>query len=130
MDTPGLLSAVLQAANRRDLDAILALTDPEFEGTVPSSMSAEPDVYLGHEGVRRYFESFWEIVDGLNFQIEEFDQAGDWTIAQGYASGTGRASGLPIENRIALACLARGELLHRLDVYPDMDEARAGVESG
>src|SRR4051812_19996723 len=72
---------MLEAANRRDLDAVVALSDPEFVGEVPADMSVEPDVYVGHEGIRRYFESFWEIVDGLTMECDAFVQVGSWTIA-------------------------------------------------
>ena len=129
MDAGALLSALLDAAGRRDLDAVVALTDPEFEGVVPSSMSAEPDVYRGHAGVRHYFESFWEIVDDLRIDLEEFEEVQGWTIALGHARGSGRASGLPIDNRIAIACLARDGLLHRMQAYPDMDQARRSITS-
>jgi ketosteroid isomerase-like protein len=129
VDARELLTAALDAANRRDLDAIVALTAEDFEGVIPSTMSAEPDVYVGHDGIRRYFESFWDVVDDLRFELEQFDEAGGWTIAVSHATGTGRASGLPIDNVIAIACKGEGGRLRRLQAYPDIAEARRAIGS-
>ena len=123
------MTAALDAANRRDLDAVVALTDEQFEGVVPESMSAEPDSYVGHEGIRRYWQSFWEIVDDLVIAPEEFDDVGDWTVARCHATGRGRTSGIPIDNHIAVACLLRHGRVYRFHAFPDMDEARRALAS-
>ena len=125
METRELLDAVFDAANRRDLDAIFALVDAGFVGEVPSSMSAEPDVYEGQDGIRRYFESFWEIVDGLTFELVSFEEAGSWTIVSVHPRGVGRASGLPIEDLIALTVQSRDGRLTRLRTHPGLEDARA-----
>jgi ketosteroid isomerase-like protein len=117
--------AMLEAANRRDLDAAAALVDPSFVGEVPSSMSVEPDVYEGHDGMRRYFESFWEIVDRLTFEFDAFEEVGSWTLASGHARSFGRGSGLPVDGAIALSAQSRDGKLTRLRAHPDLDEARA-----
>jgi len=116
---------MLEAANRRDLDAVVALSDPEFVGEVPADMSVEPDVYVGHEGIRRYFESFWEIVDGLTMECDAFVQVGSWTIASVRARSFGRGSGLPVDGLIALSAQSRDGRLTRICSHPDVDAARA-----
>ena len=125
MDDATLLEALFDASNRGDLDAIVALVDPEFEGVVPSSMSVEPDVYRGTDGVRRYFESFWDVVDGMRFEIEETEQHGDWVVARLHATGSGRLSGAPIDNHPVIACKARADLVTHMSAFPDMEAARA-----
>ena len=50
------LQAAVEAFASGDPERIVRHIDPEFEGVVPPSMSAEPDNYLGHEGVRRYVD--------------------------------------------------------------------------
>jgi ketosteroid isomerase-like protein len=127
VETRELLDVVFDAANRRDLDAIAAHVDPAFAGEVPSSMSAEPDVYEGEDGIRRYFESFWEIVDGLTFELEDIEEVGAWTIVSVHPHGVGRSSGLPIEDRIALTVQAQNGKLTRLRTHPGANEARAWV---
>jgi ketosteroid isomerase-like protein len=127
VETRELLDVVFDAANRRDLDAIVAHVDPSFAGEVPSSMSAEPDTYKGHDGIRRYFESFWEIVDDLTFELEDVEQVGAWTVVSVHPHGVGRSSGLTIEDRIALTVQARDGKLTRLRTHPGATEARAWV---
>ena len=127
MNAREVLAAALDASNRGDLDGAVALADPQFEGVVPSSMSAEPDVYKGHDGIRHYFESFWEVVENLKITIEEFDDVNGWTLALCSATGTGRLSGLPIDNKVVIAAQVRDGLLTRLDAHPDLDEARRAV---
>jgi ketosteroid isomerase-like protein len=127
VDTAGVLSGLLDASNRRDLDAAAALVAPQFEGVVPSTMSAEPDVYNGRDGLRRYFESFWEIVDDLTFVIDEIEVHGEWVLARARALGKGRSSGLPVDNHIALACTSSDGLLTNLHAYPDLEAARAAL---
>ena len=127
VDARDLITEALEAANRRDLDAVVALTDEEFEGIVPASMSAEPDRYVGHEGIRNYWLSFWEIVDELVIQPQEFDEVGEWTIARCHATGRGRTSGLPIDNYIAVACRLRDGRVYRFHAFPDLDEARSAL---
>ena len=127
MESRELVDVVFDAANRRDLDAIFAVVDPSFVGEVPSSMSAEPDVYEGHDGIRRYFESFWEIVDGLTFELIAFEQHGPWTIVSVHPRGVGRASGLPIEDSIALTVQSHDGRLTRLRTHPNLEEAHAWV---
>ena len=124
-----MLVALLEAANRRDLDAAVAYVDPGFIGEVPSDMSAEPDVYEGHDGLRRYFESFWDIVDGLTVEVEEFDQVGPWTLASAHARSFGRGSGLPVDGLIALSVQSRDGKLTRLRAHPDLDEARSWAQA-
>ena len=41
---------------------------PEFEVTTPQSLASEPDTYRGHEGIRRYFDSFYEAMENVYFE--------------------------------------------------------------
>lgn len=127
MDTRELLVGLLDAANRRDLDAAVAFADPAFVGEVPADMSAEPDVYEGRDGIRRYFESFWEIVDGLTLECVAFEEIGPWTVASVHATSLGRGSGLPVDGYIAVSAQSRDGRLTRACAHPSVDGARAWV---
>ncbi len=55
---------------------------------VPPEFSAEPDTYDGHDGVRRYFDSFHEIVADLRFEAEELvEVAPDVVAGRGLITG-------------------------------------------
>jgi ketosteroid isomerase-like protein len=123
-----VIQASLDAANRDDLDAVAELVHDDFIGTVPASMSAEPDTYEGRPGIQRYFQLWHEIVDGLAITAERYEQAGDWTIAVCEVTGTGRSSGLPLQDEVAIATLLRDGLIFRMEAFPSAEEARAAVE--
>src|SRR5205814_1452333 len=71
------LGRLIEAFNGSDLGRILDLADPDFEAVIPPELSAEPDTYRGHEGIRRYFESFHDAMEDVTFEAEQFWDAGD-----------------------------------------------------
>jgi uncharacterized protein len=124
VDDRALIRTVMDAANRNEMDFVAAHVHDDFLGSVPPSMSAEPDSYEGPEGVQRYFDLFRETVDDLRIWIHEFEGAGDWIIAVGEVTGTGRASGIPIKLGVALGTQIRDGKLYRMEAFPDVDQAR------
>ena len=122
---------MLDVLNADGVEAALAWFDEDFEGVVPPDLSAEPDAYLGHDGVRRYFDSFREIVDDLRFDAEEIvDASPGWVLARGVITGRGRASGIPTELHVPLAIRMRGGKLAQMSAYADWDDAVAAASSG
>ena len=62
------------------MEALLPFIHPDFEVTTPAGLAAEPDTYRGPEGIRRYFESFYEAMDEVGFEPEEFTaSASGWS---------------------------------------------------
>ena len=55
-----------------DVEALLPLIHPEFEVTTPPGARGEPDTYRGPEGIRRYFDSFYEVMDRVSFEAHDF----------------------------------------------------------
>ena len=118
--------AMLDALNDEGTEAALAWFAEDFHGVVPPELSAEPDSYDGHDGVRRYFDSFHEIVDDLRFDAEELVEVGPDTVAaRGLITGRGRESGIPIEMRVPMLMRLREGKLVEMAAYPDWDEAVA-----
>ncbi|MEA2376333.1 MAG: hypothetical protein QOD13_240, partial [Thermoleophilaceae bacterium] len=54
--------------DRDGLDLALELISEDFVVEVPGSMSAEPDVYRGHDGARRYFAGFDGLMEEVRFE--------------------------------------------------------------
>ena len=54
------------------LEAALELVSEDFVAEIPGSMSAEPDVYEGHDGARRYFAGFAGLIEDVRFEPIEF----------------------------------------------------------
>jgi ketosteroid isomerase-like protein len=90
------LRRLMEAFNRRDMERILSLTDPEFEAVIPAQLSAEPDTYRGHEGIQRYFESFYEAMDEIEFEAERFWDAGDAVVAAVHMRAQGTRTAIPV----------------------------------
>ena len=63
-------------------EAMLELRRRGFEMTTPPGLAAEPDTYRGQEGIRRYWESFYEVMEEIHVEAgEEFDEIEDWVLA-------------------------------------------------
>ena len=71
MSDAEIVRQMLDALNNEGTEAALAWFAEDFHGVVPPELSAEPDSYDGHDGVRRYFDSFHEIVADLRFDATE-----------------------------------------------------------
>jgi ketosteroid isomerase-like protein len=96
-----VVQRLIDAFNSGDIDGILALTHPDFEVEVPPELSAEPDVYIGHAGMRRYWESFHDALDEVRFELEGYWEADDAVVVAMRVSAKGRRTAIPIEQRNA-----------------------------
>jgi ketosteroid isomerase-like protein len=126
MSAAAVIREMLDALNNEGTEAALAWFAEDFHGVVPPELSAEPDSYDGHDGVRLYFDSFHEIVADLRFDAEELvEVAPDTVAARGIITGSGRESGIPIEMRVPMLMRLRDGKLVEMSAYPEWDEAVA-----
>ena len=109
-------------------DAMLPFVDERFEMVTPSALAAEPDTYRGHDGIRRWFDSFYEAVDEIRIEPGRVEPAGDRVAAEFKMTTRGRTTGLEASlEAVALAEVAAGKLT-RLTFYPTWEEAVAAVD--
>jgi len=106
------------------LESALELISEDFVAEVPGSMSAEPDVYKGHDGARRYFAGFDGLIEDVRFEPLEIEEAGDALIVWIRLSGRGAASGIDVEQHAAIVVRVEDGKVSGLRPYPDMDAAR------
>ena len=90
----------VEAFNRRDLDAFLALMDEEVEA-VPRLASMEGN-YQGHAGIRRWWESLFEALPDFTIEVVEVRGIGDLTLAVLRNLAHGAASGTLTQERLWL----------------------------
>jgi ketosteroid isomerase-like protein len=114
-------------ALEHDREAFIDHLSPDFEGVVLPEVSAEPDSYSGHEGVRRYFDLFDDVVDDLRFVAGDMEQVGDWVLADVQITGSGRSSGAPVEMGVVMAVLVEDGRITRILGQPDREAARAAI---
>jgi hypothetical protein len=75
-----LVHRAVDAFNRRDLDAFLALSDAAAE--VRSLVVAMEGVYHGHEGVRRWWQELFAASPDFSLEVVEVRDLGDVTLTK------------------------------------------------
>ena len=113
--------------NGDDPESIYELLSEDFRAEVPPSLSAEPDVYEGHAGVRRYMDGFQGHLDDVRFEVLELLQEGDRVIADMVVKGRGAASGIPVEQASAVVHTIVDGKVARMDIHVDFESARGSL---
>jgi ketosteroid isomerase-like protein len=108
-------------------ESMLPLLAPDFELTTPPGLAAEPDTYRGEDGMRRYFESFNEVMEEIRFQPHEFREIEDWVLIPFKMTARGRATGLEAGIDGVMAWMLRDGLAVRALVFAELEEALAAV---
>jgi len=116
-----------ERVNDGGIEAAIGLIAEDFVAEVPPSMSAEPDVYRGHEGVRRYFAGFEGLMEDVRFDPIEFVEEADAVIVWMRFSGRGVTSGIDVAQFAAVIQRVRDGKVTLMEAHPDMDAARAAL---
>jgi uncharacterized protein len=95
-----IIRRVYAAFNSGDMERVLALIHPDFETAVGPELSAEPDTYRGHDGIRRYFNSFREAMDEIQFQHEGFRKSGASVVVAVRLRAKGRSTRILVEQQL------------------------------
>jgi ketosteroid isomerase-like protein len=112
------------------IEGTLEGLDEDIVIEIPPDLSAEPDVYRGHDGVRRYFAGFEGMIDDLQYEALELIPSGEHVLARVRLTGRGASSGLDTELRVVvLHKLADGKIVY-IRPYPDLDSALAAARRG
>lgn len=101
---------------------------PDFELTTPPELSAEPDTYRGPEGMRRYFESFYDAMNEVRFKPLDFYQRNEWVVVPFTMTARGRTTGLVAEQEGVMAWKVRDGLAVRLEVFAELEDALQAIE--
>jgi ketosteroid isomerase-like protein len=117
---------MLQAFNDGDVEALVAECDPAVEWEEQSIPGVDP-LYLGHDGVRRWWA---ETVLGaeqelgpIEGRLEEIKEADDTVIASIRFEGEGRSSGARVPMLVHIVGTFRGGKLVRRQVFLTLAEA-------
>jgi ketosteroid isomerase-like protein len=105
-------------------ESLLPQVHPEFEMTTPPGVAAEPQTYRGAEGMRRWWESFHEVMDEVQVVPNEFHDAGEGRVAIAVTlRATGQSSGLEVAQSTFLLVHLRDEQIHRIEFFLTLDDA-------
>jgi ketosteroid isomerase-like protein len=87
----------IDAVNQRDLDGLLALMDEDVE-SVSRIVAMEGSLH-GHDGVRRWWDNWFQAFPDYKIEVVEARDRGDVVIATFRALGHGAGSELPFEDK-------------------------------
>jgi ketosteroid isomerase-like protein len=127
-DDIALVRAGFEALSEQGVEGLIPLIHPDFEVTTPPGLAAEPDTYRGPDGVRRYFDSFYDAMDEIRFEPREFLAAGGRVIVPVTLTARGRTTGLEARQELVMAWTLRDGRATRVEVFATLDEAREAAE--
>ena len=117
----------IDAFNRDGVEGILPFVHPEFEATTPPDLASEPDTYRGPEGVRRWFDSFDEVMEGIRWDPRAFHEEQGRVLVEFTLRARGKRTGLDFGQEAVMVWELRDGKASRLDLYPTLQEARASL---
>ena len=89
-----LAGEAYDAFNRRELDSLLGLMDPDVD-LVPQLAAVEGE-YHGHDGIRRWWQALLDAWPDYKAEVVELRDLGPATIAKVRIGGHAADSGIPV----------------------------------
>ena len=117
------------AFNENGVDGILPFVHTDFEATTPPELASEPDTYRGHEGVHRWFDSFYEVMDEIRWEPREFIEAGDRIVVDFTLKARGKSTGLEFGQHAFMVWELRDGKAIGLELFPTLEEALAAARA-
>ena len=113
---------LVDAFNKRDVDAFAEITTPDFEWTT-SMAAVEGEIFWGWEGIETYFGRMQESWDEFIALADEYRDLGDRVLWLGRLEGRGRSSGVPVSASLDILYDLRDGKISRMHSYLDHGEA-------
>jgi ketosteroid isomerase-like protein len=106
-----------------DIDGLLELYDAEIEFLPLTGTRVESGGYIGHAGVRDYFEEVSEVWEQLQPHADDLRTVGDDVVVLGGCAVRGRGSGAETDTPMAWIITVRDGKVTRHRGYRTRDEA-------
>ena len=117
-----LVKRAVASVNRRDIDGYLACCTEDVQLVTPVAEVA--GAYDGPEGIRRFFTDIGDASPDFKIGIERLEPVGpDRVLGFMRVTGTGRASGIPIENATGNVYDFADDRIQRIRIFFDRDQA-------
>jgi ketosteroid isomerase-like protein len=123
-----LIERTYSLLNSDDYEQALPFIAQDFEMITTSEVASEPGIYRGPEGVRRWWESFLEVMEWVRLETHSLEDAGPGRALVGFEIHTrGRSSGIETSLRaVAVVTVADG-LVTRMEFFTTLELAREAV---
>ena len=127
-DRRAQVDAIFSAANARDFEALGEMPfHPDFEFRSVLAV-VEGGVYHGIQGLREWARDLDSIFDDYTIEVGGFQEVDDErAVVVAHLTGKGKASGLPVDERVGQIWTWRNGLVWRTDTYFDFREALEAV---
>lgn len=121
--------ATIEAVNRGDLEAFLALwdSDCEYRPALEGAVEGVEGVYIGHDGIREWWRAFHDEWSEVRAEVHEIRELGDRVVVLEVLRGRRRASGIPMEQRFGHVLTFRAGMLAVSEDYFSWEEAIEAV---
>ena len=124
-----VVKAIFAAFADRDLDGVLAVSDPDIEFTaVTGEHAGRTDPYRGHAGMRQYFRDVASVWEELHLTPREFREEGLFVLVTGKVSA--RSRGRTVSGSTGWIWRVRAGKVVLVRVYASAADAVAALESG
>ena len=117
-----------EAFNERGVEGIVPMIHPEFEATTPPNLASEPDTYRGPDGIRRWFDSFDEVMDQIRWDAHGFQQVGEQVVVEFTLRARGKTTGLDFGQEAVMVWSLRDGKATRVELFETLDAAMAAAE--
>jgi ketosteroid isomerase-like protein len=114
------------ASNRRDLEALRALLDPNLEFDWSASRSLEAGVYRGIDAVLRFYTDSFDHFEEVLFEPDCFMDAGESVVVP-FASRLRGREGIELGARSTLVYTVGNRRITRIRLYQETEEALQAV---
>ena len=115
----------LEAYNRRDVEALIAIAHPEIEWhpALMVKLGGGEAVYRGHAGVRELMAEVEDTLAELHVDLPEIRDLGERVLAVGRIRARGKTSGAVTEAPLGYLADFRDGMVIRIRTYLDHNEA-------
>ena len=115
-DLRTLSRAAFEAQESGGVEAMLKYVHPDFEMETPREIAAEPQVYRGHDGIRRWWDSFYEVMDEVSVTPVEVEPLGpDRALVHFQLRARGSSSGIEVDQEARAIATVRDDLIFSLE---------------
>jgi ketosteroid isomerase-like protein len=119
-----IVRRLFEAATAGDFERWLGFLHPEVEWDTTASRYVEGGrKFSGHAGVRLYFRSWLASWQDYEVTVEELIPCGQDVIAVLNERGTSKATGIPLDQHLAMIWTVRDGLAERVRVFDSKADA-------
>jgi ketosteroid isomerase-like protein len=122
-DVEALVRKAFEALDSGGVEAMLPYVRDDFEMVTPPELASEPDTYRGPDGVRRWFDSFYEAMDEVRIEPLELRPYGTELVGIAFRMvARGRTTSLELIQEACARCEVVDGGIRRITFFATWEE--------